>query len=102
MTHQVGREGLALGIPEGVHEDLVVLDGDGANRGAQVEGAALEHDAVLVVDAGALREDQQRRGVGCLHMRLHALRHDQPVLNLRNGAAASEGCAPLVASSCAG
>ena len=95
--HQVGREGLALGVPERVHEDLVVLDGDGAHRGVcgkerevqvsssgrgntgkvdcgrsapfpahartQVKGAALEHHAVLVVHAGALGEDEQRRGL---------------------------------------
>ena len=57
-AHQVGREGLALAVPEGVDKDLVVLDGDGADGGAQVERAALEHDAVLIVDAGALGEDE--------------------------------------------
>ena len=96
-SHQVGREGLALGVPERVHEDLVVLDGDGAHRGVcgkerevqvsssgrgntgkvdcgrsapfpahartQVKGAALEHHAVLVVHAGALWEDEKRRGL---------------------------------------
>jgi hypothetical protein len=46
-------------IPESVHEDLVVLDGDWADSRAQVKGPFLEHDAVLVVDARALGEDQQ-------------------------------------------
>ena len=81
--HQVGSEGLALAVPEGVDEDLVVLDGDGADGGAQIECAALEHDAVLVVDAGALGEDEEGRGVGRLHVLPHALGHHRPILHLR-------------------
>ena len=55
-AHQVRAERLLLGVPEGVHEDLVVSDGDGEDLGTQIEGAALEHDAELVVHARALRE----------------------------------------------
>ena len=88
-AHQVSGEGLALGVPEGVDEDFVVLDGDRAHGGAKVKRPTLEHDTVLVVDAGALREYQQRRRVRRLHVRFHALRHYQPILHLR-----FEGCRP--------
>ena len=76
------RERLALAVPKGVDEDLVVLDGDGADGGAQVKCAALEHDAVLVVDAGALGEDEEGGGVGGLDVLPHALGHHCPVLHL--------------------
>ena len=39
QSHQVLREGLPPAIPEGVHKYFVVLDGDGADSGIQVEGS---------------------------------------------------------------
>ena len=44
-AHEVGREGLLAAIPEGIHEDLVVLDGDRENRRADVKRAALRAGA---------------------------------------------------------
>lgn len=79
----MSREGLALAVPEGVHKDLVVLDGNGAHNGVQVKGAPLEHHAVLIVHAGAFREDEQGGAVRLEHMLLHALCHFHPVLDLR-------------------
>jgi len=51
------REGLALGVPEGIHEDLVVFDRHGVHARAQVERSLLEQHAVLVVHAPAIHPD---------------------------------------------
>lgn len=81
-AHHVPRERLAAAIPEGVDKDLVVPDRDRAHCGAEVKRAALEHHRVLVVHAGALREDEQRRGFRVPDVLMHALGHDLPVLHL--------------------
>ena len=39
QSHQVLREGLPPAIPEGVHKNFIVLDGNGADSGVQVEGS---------------------------------------------------------------
>ena len=57
-AHQVCCKRLPPAVPEGVHEDLVVLDGNWADCAVQVKGTALEHDTILIVDTGALREDE--------------------------------------------
>ena len=80
--HNVDGEGLPAGVPERVHEDLVVLDSHGAHRGVKVKGTLLEHDRVLVVNARALGEHEQRRGVILLDVLLHSLCHNLPVFNL--------------------
>lgn len=54
----MGRERLTLGIPERIHEDLIVLDSNGAYSCAKVKCASLEHHTVLVVHARAFREYQ--------------------------------------------
>lgn len=82
-SYQVCSEGLAPAVPEGIHKDLVVLDGDWAHGAAQVKGSPLEHDTVLVIDAGALGEDEQGGGVRRCHMRLHPLTHNLAVLDLQ-------------------
>lgn len=76
-------EGLPPAVPEGIHKDLVVLDGDWAHGAAQVKGAPLEHDTVLVVDTGALGEDEQGGGVRRCHVGLHPLTHNLAVLDLQ-------------------
>ena len=38
-AEQVLSERLPAAVPKGVHEDLVVLDGDGVDSGAQIERA---------------------------------------------------------------
>jgi hypothetical protein len=81
-THDVRCEGLSAAVPERVEKDLVVLDGYRAHGGAEVKGAALEHDRVLVIHTRPLREDEERRGLGVMHMRHHAALHKRPVLHL--------------------
>lgn len=52
------------------------------HRGTNVECTALEHDGVLVVDAGALREDEQRDGVLLVDVLLHASCHNRAIVHL--------------------
>ncbi len=40
-AHQVSGEGLFAAVPEGVHEDLVVLDGDRVHGRVNVKSTAL-------------------------------------------------------------
>jgi len=75
-------EGLAPAVPEGIHKDLVVLDGNGANSGVQVKSPPLEHNTVLVVDASSFWEDEERCCVLSCHMRLHPLTNYFAVLHL--------------------
>lgn len=82
MTHQMICEGLAPAIPEGIHKDFVVLDGYRAHCGAQVKCPSLEHDTVLIVNARALWEDEQRCGVWRCYMRLHPFANNLSVFHL--------------------
>lgn len=75
-------EGLAPAVPEGIHKDFVVLDGNGAHSGIQVKSPPLEHDTILVVDTSAFWEDEERCCVYSCHMRLHPLSHNFAVLHL--------------------
>lgn len=61
QTEEVLRKGLLATVPEGIHKDLVVLDGNGDDGCIQLKGTLLEHDDVLVVDARPFREYHQRR-----------------------------------------
>ena len=81
--HQMGSEGLPPAVPESVHKDLVVLDGDRADSAAQVKGAPLEHDTVFIVHACALREDEKGCGVSSGHMGLHPLSYNLAILHLQ-------------------
>ena len=82
-TYKVGGEGLAPAVPKRIHKYLVVLDGHRAYSAAQVEGAPLEHDTVLVVDAGAFREDEEWCSVCSRHMSLHPLPHQLAIFHLQ-------------------
>lgn len=77
-------EGLAPAVPKRVHKDLVVLDGDWADSAAQIKCAPLEHDTVLVVDTGALWEDEEGCGVCSGHMGLHSFPNKLAVLDLQH------------------
>ena len=79
----MGCEGLTPAVPECINEDLVVLDGDWAHSAAQIKGAPLEHDTVLVVYTGALWEDEEGGGVCSGHMRLHSLPNKLAVFHLQ-------------------
>lgn len=75
-------EGLSPAVPEGIHKNLVVLDGNGAHSGIQVKSPPLEHDTILVVDASPFWEDEERCCVLSCHMRLHPLSNYFAVLHL--------------------
>lgn len=79
---QVGGEGLALGVPKRVDEHAVVPDGDRADDRPQVERAPFEHHAVPVVDARALRKDEERRLPRRRDVRTHALGDERAVAHL--------------------
>ena len=82
QKYQVICERLAPAVPESVHKDLVVLDGNGADGRPQVKGAPLEHHTVLIVDAGAFWKDQQWGGVWRRYMSLHPFPNKLPVFHL--------------------
>lgn len=77
-------EGLTPAVPKRVYKDLIVLDGDGADCAAQIKCAPLEHDTVLVVDAGALWENEEGGGVCSGHMGLHSFPNKLAVLHLQH------------------
>lgn len=87
-AHDVDSERLPPAVPKRVDKDLIVLDGNRANGGVEVKRAALEHHAVLVVDTGALREHEEGCRVGGVHVLVHALVHQRPILHLHAAAAA--------------
>ena len=82
--HQVGSEGLAPAVPESIHKNLVVLDGNRADSAAEVKGTPLEHDTILVVHTGALWEDEEGCGISSSHMGLHPLSHNLAILHLHH------------------
>jgi len=53
----VRREGLLAAVPERVHKDLVVLDGDRVHRGADVEGAPL-HNSLSSMSHGPYQKSE--------------------------------------------
>ena len=77
-------ERLPSAVPEGIHKDLVVLDGNGADGSIKVKRASLEHDTVLIVHTGSFWEDQERRRVCSRHMSLHPFPNNFAVLHLRD------------------
>ena len=81
-AHQMVGERLRAAVPEGVHENFIVFDGDWVDRGVQVKGTTLKHDAVFVIDARALRENEKWGTVSASHVSLHALGHVCPVSHL--------------------
>jgi len=84
QLHQVLGEALSPAVPEGVHKDLVVLDGHWVHRSPHLKRSTLEHHTVLVVHTGALREDQQWGGARVKDMVLHPLSNKQPVFGLQH------------------
>ena len=61
---------------------LVVFDGYGTNLDAEVKGTLVKKDGVLVVDAGAFWEDEQRAGPRVGHMCLHLCDEELSVRSL--------------------
>lgn len=76
-------ERLAPTIPESIYKDLVVLDSNWADSAAQVKSTPLEHDTILIIDAGAFWEDEKRGGVSGCYMCLHPFTHNFAVFDLQ-------------------
>lgn len=95
LTYQVICKGLAPAVPESVHKDLVILDSNGAHRGPKIKGTPLEHDAILIIHASALWEDEQRGGVGRRYVSLHPFSHNLPVFHLHERRSLLKTCEAL-------
>ena len=64
-AHQVGREGLALAVPERVHEYFVVLDGDGAHGGVCAADQRINQCIDEPTCAGRSGVGRRAPGAGC-------------------------------------
>ena len=77
---QVGGHRVLGAVPEGVAELGVVLDSDGVDGAAHLKRPLLElHDAG-VIDAGALREDEDGKLLRVGDMLLKPPEHRRPIL----------------------
>jgi hypothetical protein len=70
-AHNVDGEGLAAGVPEGVDEDLIVLDRNRAHRRAEVKRTPLEHHLVACATDSEASASKRRACAMSITCRAH-------------------------------